>query len=224
MEPIALSLKSLVGADYFIDMGNAMFVLGRFLRNSKAIITYPFWSLLGRPVPDNHVYKRKRIRSIGALYECETFIETGTFYGQMIDAMKGNFHQVLSVELFEPLFHMNQSSFSSHEHVRLYLGDSSSRLQDMLKDACGRILFWLDGHYSGEGTACGEEVSPILGELDTIKDHSRRDHCILIDDARLFAGKYGYPTLEETKAKLYEINPSYKITVDNDCIVALPVK
>lgn len=201
-----------------------MFVLGRFLRNSRAEISYPFWSVLGRPAPDNHIFKRKRIRSIGALFACETFIETGTFYGQMIDAVKEHFHRVLSVELFEPLFHLNQLAFSDQPQVRIYLGDSSTRLQDMLSDAGGRILFWLDGHYSGEGTACGDRVSPILRELDIIKNLARHDHCILIDDARLFLGEDGYPTLEVTKAKLLEINPSYKITIDHDCIVALPGK
>lgn len=198
-----------------------MFVFGRFLRNSRDIISYPFWSMSGRPAPDNHIFKRKRIRSIGALFACETFIETGTFYGQMIDAVKDDFHKVLSVELFEPLFYLNQLAFSGQPQVRIYLGDSSTRLQEMLSDAGGRILFWLDGHYSGEGTARGDQVSPILRELDIIKKHARRDHCILIDDARLFVGEDGYPTLEAIKAKLLEINPSYQITIDHDCIVAL---
>lgn len=201
-----------------------MFILGRFLRNTKATITYPFWLLLGKPAPDNHVYKKRRVRSIGALFSCETFIETGTFYGQMTNAMKDHFYKVLSVELFEALYHFNKSSISEYPHVRIYLGDSSSRLQDMLHDAGGRILFWLDAHYSGEGTACGDQVSPILKELDLIGGHPRNDHCILIDDARLFTGAEGYPTLEETKARLLEINPNYYISVDHDCIVALPGK
>lgn len=207
----------------FNKIWNSMFILGRFLRDGKAVISYPLWLMLGKPAPDNHIYKRNRIRFIGAQFACETFIETGTFYGQMINAMRDYFDYVLSIELFEPLFHMNQASFLRYPQVKIYLGDSSSRLQDMLYDAHGRILFWLDGHYSGEGTACGEQTSPILRELDIIKSHSRHDHCILIDDARLFSGEDGYPTLEETKAKLLEIDHSYKITIDHDCIVALPV-
>ncbi len=199
-----------------------MFFFGRIIRNAKSIITYPFWILSGKPVPDNLVYKKKRVRSVGTLYSCDTFIETGTFYGQMINAMKDYFHKVLSVELFEPLFLLNQSSFSKYPQIRIYSGDSSSQLQDMLSDTRGRILFWLDGHYSGQGTACGEQVSPILRELDIIKNHSRRDHCILIDDARLFVGEDGYPSLEETKAKLLEINPGYAISIDRDCLIALP--
>jgi hypothetical protein len=199
-----------------------MFIFGRFIRNAKSMITYPFWVLSGRRGPDNHVYKKMRVRSVAALYSCDTFIETGTFYGQMVNAMKDCFDTVLSVELFDKLFALNKSSFSKYPRVRIYLGDSACRLQDMLNDARGRILFWLDGHYSGKGTACGDQVSPILRELEIIKHHFRCDHCILIDDARLFVGIDGYPSLEETKKKLLEVNPDYTISMDGDCLIALP--
>jgi hypothetical protein len=200
-----------------------MFVFGRFIRNTKALITYPFW-LFSKSAPDNHIFKKKRVHSIATRFSCETFIETGTFYGQMTNAVKAHFKKVLSVELFEPLYLLNKASFASCPDIRIYWGDSSNELEKMLEDASGRILFWLDGHYSGDGTACGNQVSPILVELDIILKHSRNDHCLLIDDARLFTGTGGYPTLEETKEKLLAINPNYIIEIDHDCIVAVPGK
>jgi len=198
-----------------------MFILGRFIRDAKALITYPFW-LLSKSSPDNHIFKKKRVRSIASRFSCETFIETGTFYGQMTNAMKKYFLKVLTIELFEPLYIKNKLAFASNKNINVYFGDSSKELETMLRDSRGRILFWLDGHYSGDGTACGNEVSPILIELDIIRKHSRKDNCILIDDARLFTGTDGYPTLEEAKAKLLNINPKYIIQVDRDCITALP--
>jgi hypothetical protein len=199
-----------------------MFVAGRFLRNAKALLTYPFWILLGKSAPDNHIFKQKRVLSIATRFSCETFIETGTFYGQMTNVAKNQFKKVLSVELFEPLYKLNKKSFSGCPNIHIYLGDSTSELKNMLQEAGGRILFWLDGHYSGAGTACGDQISPILTELDIIGTHLRKDHCILIDDARLFSGKEGYPTIEATKIKLLKINPTYVISLDHDCIVALP--
>jgi len=196
-----------------------MFVFGRFIRNAKAAITYPIWLCSDKPGPDNHIYKRRRVVSIAHRYSCETFIETGTFYGQMTNAVKRHFKNVLSVELFEPLYRLNKTSFSDFPNIHIYFGDSASVLKDMLEHATGRILFWLDGHYSGGTTACGDQVSPVLMELDQIREHARADHCILIDDARLF-GSEGYPTFEATKAKLLAINPRYLISVDHDCIVA----
>lgn len=198
-----------------------MFVLGRFIRNAKALITYPIWLLSGKTAPDNHIFKKKRVRTFATCFACETFIETGTFYGQMTNAVRHYFKKVLSVELFEPFYQMNKAAFSAYPNVYLYFGDSSSELKTMLNNTEGRILFWLDGHYSGKGTACGDQISPIIQELEMIGMHSRNDHCILIDDARLF-GTEGYPTLEETKVKLKAINPDYFVSVDHDCIVASP--
>jgi len=199
-----------------------MFVIGRTLRDIKENLMYPVWVMQGKPAPDNHIHKRKRILAIAKRYSCSSFIETGTFYGQMINAVKDQFDKVLSVELFEPLYYLNKAAFTNVPHILLYHGDSTLELTNMLKAVSGRILFWLDGHYSGDGTACGSVESPIFSELELIKNDSRKDHCILIDDARLFMGQGGYPTIESTRNKLLEINHNYEIIVEHDCIIALP--
>jgi hypothetical protein len=198
-----------------------MFVVGRILRDIKANLMYPVWVIQGKPAPDNHIHKRKRILTLAKCHSCSSFIETGTFYGQMVNAVKNHFDKALSVELFEPLYYLNKAAFTNAPHIFLYHGDSALELTNMIKVASGRILFWLDGHYSGDGTACGAVESPILSELDLIKRDSRNDHCILIDDARLFTGQEGYPTFENTRNKLLEINHQYKIIVEHDCIIAL---
>ena len=193
--------------------------LGRLARDARALLTYPVWWIARSSGPDNHLYKKKRVIALARKYECETFIETGTFYGQMVRAARGHFKKILSVELYQPLFELNREAFAGCPDVQVLFGDSSIVLKEMIHQASGRILFWLDGHFSGAGTARGDDVSPILLELDIIAKHERRDHCILIDDARLF-GTDGYPTLEATKAKLLAINPQYSLAVDRDCIVA----
>ena len=82
-------------------------------------------------------------------------------------------------------------------------------------------LFWLDAHYSGGETAQGPEDSPIMKELDFILNH-RSDHCILIDDARCFNGKAGYPRIGELKKMLAKRNKkdggSLFLEVKNDII------
>lgn len=57
------------------------------------------------------------------------------------------------------------------------------------------ILFWLDAHYSGAGTARGFDETPILEEMQVIRKRHQPD-VILIDDARLF-GLYDWPSLED---------------------------
>jgi hypothetical protein len=75
-------------------------------------------------------------------------------------------------------------------------GNSADLLPEVLRKipASKRIIFWLDGHYSGGKTGKGEEYSPIVHELKIIVGSGRKD-IILIDDARCFDGNNGYPTI-----------------------------
>jgi hypothetical protein len=196
-------------------------VLGRVMRDVRALAGYPMWLLRDKAGPDNHYYKKKRVLDVASQFECETFIETGTFYGQMVACVREHFQKVLSVELHRPLYELNRAAFAEAGNVSIYFGDSSSVLKEMIQNSEGRILFWLDGHFSGSGTARGDRVSPLLDELSLIAGHDRRDHCILIDDARLF-GTDDYPSMGETRERLLQINKRYSIEIDRDCVVATP--
>src|SRR5207253_8101862 len=119
---------------------------------------------------------------------------------------------------------LNFASFSRHPNVHIVFGDSAKVFEGIVQTTSGRILFWLDGHYSGPGTALGDDVCPILAELDVICQLARADHCILIDDVRLFTGADGYPPIDAVRTKLKEINPQYEIRQDWDCLVAVPIE
>lgn len=196
-------------------------IFPRFLRNLRAAINYPFW-LLHRKAPDNHLYKMKRIKKIAKQYHCDSLIETGTFYGQTVDYARKILKKVMSVEIYEPLYDFNILTFKNIPNVEIFKGDSISNLENMINKAEGRIVFWLDGHYSGNGTGIGFKVSPIIDELEIIKKKNLKDACILIDDFRLFGYDEGYPTFFEVQEVLKQINPNYIIKIDFDCIVATP--
>ena len=106
--------------------------------------------------------------------------------------------------------------------MHILLGDSGKNLPEAIGLSKGRILYWLDGHYSGEGTGLGDKVSPVIEELRLIALAGRQDDCIVIDDLRLFNGTGGYPTIEDTIEELKKINKNYDIKFDQDCIVACP--
>jgi hypothetical protein len=82
-------------------------------------------------------------------------------------------------------------------------------------------LFWLDGHYSGGITSSADLHSPINAELDAILGHAIATHVILIDDARLFTGRDGYPHLDEVLAAVRS-NGRYSAEVSADIIRLLP--
>ena len=197
------------------------YYLNRWGRDFREFVNYPFWSINNIIGPDNHLYKRKRIKLINADSKYFNFIETGTFYGQMINAVYRNFSKILSVELFDVLFELNHKIYSKDDKVQIFHGDSALLLGKMVDIVKNDIVFWLDGHYSGSGTGIGEQTSPIIFELDIIKSKNLTNCCILIDDIRLFDGTDGYPTLEKTISKIKEIDDNCKPYVDKDCLVAI---
>jgi hypothetical protein len=195
---------------------------GRALRNLRQRLAYPFWLISGAVPPDNHVYKTNRIKAVGRKFRCESFIETGTFFGQTVAAVYPYFKKTFSVELSPELHRGNEASFQHIPGVKIFCGDSSTMLGKMITESTGRIVYWLDGHYSGGVTAHGAAITPIFEELATIKQHQRLADCILIDDLRLFNGRDGYPPIEEVKACIAKLSPNYEISIDRDCLMALP--
>ncbi len=194
-----------------------------FVRPLLYRIRWTVWCLKGKPAGDLYsFFKRQRIIELGGKYECKTFVETGTFIGDTVNAVKRNFETVLSVEVFKPLFDSNRERFKNCTDVYLWHGDSSLLMPEMLKMVSERAIFWLDGHYSGSGTGKADKECPLVAELMAIARHKRKDHVILIDDARCFGVYPDYPSLEETKKLLLSINPAYQITVKDDAIIVLP--
>jgi len=145
------------------------------------------------------------------------FVETGTFYGEGVQrALAAGFKEIYSIELSPKYFFLSKSRFAGEKNVSVLQGDSGKILFDIIKDIDESITFWLDGHCSGEDTAYGESMTPILKELDQIKRHHIKTHTILIDDVRLFGTwEFDHITKEQILAKLYEINPNYTITYEN---------
>lgn len=205
-----------------MNVGSYLFFVNQIARDLKAAIIYPFWVFLGKRAPDNHFYKKKRIKNLALKHSCESFIETGTFYGQMLNFSRKYFSTAISIEIYEPLHKANENFFKKDKKVKVLFGDSSKCLPEAIRQSNGKILFWLDGHYSGLGTGRGLRTSPIIEELKLIAANASKDNCIIIDDLRLFTGENGYPTVDETICELKKINSEYLIHLTSDCIVAEP--
>jgi hypothetical protein len=153
-----------------------------------------------------------------------TFIETGTFLGQMSLHASPLFSSVHTIELSPALAAQAAIRFADVPNVTVHHGDSRvllPRLLSMIETPC---IFWLDGHYSGGITARGDTDTPIISELRAIRDHKVRPHAILVDDIRLFGTDDAYPTLEEVIGLLRDIDPRFKIGVTSDIIWASPTR
>jgi hypothetical protein len=152
------------------------------------------WLKNGKPLPPPHIVKQLAIKEYAKRFRLTSFIETGTYQGEMIDAVKGTFDKIFSIELEKKLCEEACRKFDRYEHITILQGDSGEKLIEVLSQLNQPGLFWLDGHYSGGETAKGELDTPIMKELDSIYRHPlAKEHIILIDDARCFNGEGDYP-------------------------------
>jgi hypothetical protein len=176
------------------------------------------WEQAGRPAPPPHGIKVRAVLDHARRFGTSTLVETGTYQGAMIDAVRESFKAVHSIELAEPLYEAAAAKYDGDDAIHIHLGDSGEVLAPLLAAIDAPCLFWLDGHYSEGFTACGTEASPVLRELETIWAHPIRGHVVLIDDARCFTGDDGYPTIAALQALAGERRPEFEFHVADDII------
>jgi hypothetical protein len=187
------------------------------IRLTRARITLQWW-LAGKPVPAPNVVKQRTVVGYQKRYRLSTFIETGTYTGEMVQAMIGHADRIISIEV-APLLHAKVvQRFAGQPHVQLLLGDSAVLFPTLLASLQGPALFWLDGHFMGGESGRGDEDTPIMIEMAALLDHPLRGHVALIDDARLFDGSGGYPRLDEFVTWIRARRSGTDVSVDGDII------
>lgn len=180
------------------------------------------WMLSGKIGPTPHPMKQANLRCLKRLYQVPTFVETGTCRADMLVALRRDFSTLYSVELSEELCRYSRQRCTEFPNVEIRQGDSATELGLICKGLRGRVLFWLDGHYSGGDTARGNEVSPIIAELNAIRMSSPIEPIIVIDDARLFKEGTGYPTIAEIFSHFEGWAEHMNVSIHDDAIIAIP--
>lgn len=148
------------------------------------------------------------------------FIETGTYYGDTVEAVKRLYGSVISIEVDGELYRKACERFLADTHVSIVHGDCARKMPEVLAGLHEPAVFWLDGHYSGGITGKGEVEDPILISLNQIAAHPVRGHVIFVDDARTFDGREGRPDISDVFNCIKKIDGRYIIRVQNDIIVA----
>ena len=62
----------------------------------------------------------------------KTLVETGTYYGEMVAAMKSRFDRIYSIEYVPALAERATRKFARDEHVRIFCGDSRVVMPEVL--------------------------------------------------------------------------------------------
>lgn len=162
--------------------------------------------------------KVARIRRFADRRARSSFVETGTFYGDMLAALAGDFERLCSIELDPGLGGRAARRFASDPRISIVIGDSAMMLEPLLRSLARPSVLWLDGHYSGILTARGASDTPILRELDAVFCGGTPHDVVLIDDARLFGTDGAYPTLAELERRLHAVRPGWIMRIEDDIV------
>jgi hypothetical protein len=173
---------------------------------------------------NKHIVKQAVIYRYAKLYHSTEFVETGTFLGEMVSALRNVFKQIYSIELETQLATRAQQHFHQFNHIKIIQGDSAHILPKLIKELnTQNPIFWLDGHYSGGITAKGDKTTPIEEELESIASAKNiSKEIVLIDDARLFNGENEYPDIIKLKTIIKNLFPLHQVNSSKDIIRITP--
>jgi len=190
----------------------------------KAIGHYPdywYWKLRGEPQRSPHLVKQRAVLEYARRYDLRTLVETGTYYGEMVAAMKHHFDEIHSIEYDSRLAERAQKKFARWLHIHILEGDSQRVVPELLQLLRRPALFWLDAGYYGWAGLEGDKQR-LTTELESILRHPIHQHVILMDDARGLNGQNGAPTVEQLTERIAAQFPERDIEVRHDILRITP--
>jgi len=186
--------------------------LFHWYKKISAPAEYLWWRLRGSP-PSRmpHLVKQRIVRQYGREFRLPILIETGTNFGHMLYVQKGHFREMYSIEIDPWRAESARRKFANQPQIHIVKGDSAEVLPKLLETIQEPCLFWLDGHDWDLST-------PVKKELDALFEHPVQDHVVLIDDARWFDGRSGYPTIAELRERVAREYPGHVVEVKDEVI------
>ena len=112
------------------------------------------------------------------LSKTNTYIETRSYYGLNLEKVVDEYKNLYSIGI--------EKIFIDNENIQIIEGDSSVKLPELCSEIEEGVTFFLDAHYSGEGTGYKEKTSPIIKELESIFYRKNNKDIILINNLRIF--------------------------------------
>ena len=160
------------------------------------------------------------------------FIETGTYKGDSVAAVRPVFRELHTCELSPELHAAAKLRFEDDPAVHCHLGSSPDRLRSLaVLHARHPVMYWLDAHWcSGNQTAGQESQCPLLDELEAIAP-LHTESVVWIDDARYFTAPptapletKGWPTFQQVLDRLRSLSPAHQLVVANDTLLFHPAR
>lgn len=124
----------------------------------------------------------------GNAFQC--FVETGTGLGQTVLPMSDHFEELHTIEIKEEFFMASGLlAGTGKQPIHFYHGPSEEVLPTSILPYLKRpAVFFLDAHWSGDGTGQGSKDVPLLEELRALDAIFPHKALLVLDDLRLFEG------------------------------------
>jgi hypothetical protein len=164
--------------------------------------------------------KRRHLLALARERGHRIFVESGTYKGGTVRYLAPHVDRIVSVELDKELFEAARQEFSDDLNVEILHGDAMEMIPDVVARLTKPPLIWLDGHYSGAGTARGEEDEPALAILDRLSARPSGS-TVVVDDLRLFGLEPSFPSLDDLVARARRAFQDAQIRVGLDSLVIL---
>jgi len=133
---------------------------------------------------NSDTYIRLEIENLVTVFDIDTIIETGTFMGLTTQCLAEMVKNVLTIEVNESYYNKARANLSGLMNVTQFLGNSGDVLKSLNLKEYGSVLFYLDAHGHGRGTALKEELRAIAGRCE--------DPVIVIHDFQVPGKDFGY--------------------------------
>ena len=159
------------------------------------------------------------------------FIETGTYTGDGIQcALNAGFEKVYSCDINCEYVENAREKYKDYD-VTVENLESQDFLEKILPTIDERVVIFLDAHsmpydinnqdrgFGSSTVKDGVSPCPLEKELSIIKDHSIKDHIILIDDFQCF-NTWAFEDLEfdDINDQIIDINPKYKVKLNGNVL------
>lgn len=168
-----------------------------------------------------HSYTKFRsILSLKRKTNAKNLVETGTYLGVTTKRCASHFAKIYTIELDKGLAEQAKKHLSSRKNIEVIQGDAVKILPTVfLKDEHNDLLIFLDGHFSGGDTACGDLPEPAIEELKVLSPFRDKIAGIIIDDFRLFGTEPGFPSKSEIFKAIEQYFPHFGVSVALDQIL-----
>jgi hypothetical protein len=198
-----------------------------FYSSYKAFFHYPdywYWKLRPHPKRSPHLVKQRALAEYAQRFRLRILVETGTYYGEMVAALKNRFDRIESVECDPRLAEMAARKFVGRSHIHIFEGESQELIPQILRSITADALFWLDaGYYTWDGLLRNKQRLSM--ELHAILGTPLR-HVVLIDDASTL--KFRTPeapepqNLAELQENLKKAFPRHQVEILHDIVRITP--